>query len=74
MSRSIVSKRLPPRPEVERILTWRVPREFGLARLEAFSEVLVEYDRVTIRKDDWDVCLIKDGTHTQGQGELRGVL
>jgi hypothetical protein len=64
VSDGIVSKRLPPGPEVERILTRRVLREFGLARLEAFSEVLVEHDRVTIRKNYWDVCLIKYRTHT----------
>ena len=64
MSGSIVSKRLPLGPEVECILTRCVLREFGFARLEAFSEVLVEHDGVIIRKDDWDVCLIKGRTHT----------
>ena len=49
---------------MERILTRRVLWEFGLEMLEAFSEVFVEHDRVIIRKDDWDVCLIKDRTHT----------
>jgi hypothetical protein len=67
---SIVSKRLQPSPEVERILTRRLLREFGLAKLEAFSEVLVEHDTVIIRKDDWDVCLIKDGPVLSDKGSL----
>jgi hypothetical protein len=53
----VVRKKLPPSPKVERILTRRVSGEFGLARLETFSDVLVERDRVIIREDDWDVCI-----------------
>jgi hypothetical protein len=49
--------RLLPSPKVEHILTWHVFGEFGLTRLETFSEALVECNRVIIWEDDWNVSI-----------------
>ena len=39
-------------------LTWRILWELGLARLKTFSEVLVKDDRVIVRKNNRDVCVM----------------
>jgi hypothetical protein len=51
----VVRKKFPPSPKVERTLTRRVSGELSLARLETFSDVLVERDKIIIREDDWNV-------------------
>jgi len=46
-----------PVGSVRSSFTWCVSGEFCLVGLKAFSQVLVKYDNVTVRKDDWDVFL-----------------
>lgn len=47
---------------VRSLFTWCVLREFCLVGLKARPQVLVKYDYVTLREDDWDVFL----AHTNG--------
>ena len=52
-------------------LTWRILWELGLARLKAFSEVLVKDDQVIVRKNDRDVCIMHGMVRTHSVTDAR---